>query len=518
MKRVLSIFVLLIILISSLNFVLGVCTDFDGTDIYTKGTITLDGGVELQDYCDGDNIIEYTCEADESKLTSYSCPNGCTDGACIADCDESQTIMRLSSETNAHGQNATIGTYEVDICYGDVFGSDYLGAVGNVCDGKNNILNLSADTNAHADFTGSEFYSVPVCFGNVNSCEYVENGETCDEGQTCVVKMSGITNAHLSTCDSENDYGMICCNGGSSVDAYWADSFNNRISSETEIIVNNSNLKLVLSTGDSSLAGQEVEFTLYEDDFFKDNPIGITLITTIDGNGNAVYDWNISQDEYDLLINSETGEPYDLYFKDNVVVRESNTIDVFIIDMLQQDECVLNSIDQCESYTSSEECLADVCSVADNNPRVTCGQTNTLLNTDGTLIWYDCFCSWNETDGICKSASDVYSDEGTGDELIGTCIETQNTDDDCDDDGFLTYTWIGDWTWATGITPDLTNEDYQNCINDVGQEVTVSCPSYTRLTFISWQNLTIAVVIIFIIYLVIKFTNKNKFISKKNKK
>lgn len=442
-------------------------------------------------------------------------------GVVFADCNEDQLIMRLSSETNAHAQNATIGTYLTSICYNDIFGVDYSKENPRVCDGMNNILSLSGETNAHASFAADETYTIPICFGDLNSCEYLESGD-CPEKKTCIVKISGETNAHLSTCDSVDDYGKVCCARGGDVEpeAYWTNNAGTRIEdgAEVNIVANNTKLKLVLITGDESLANQEVNLTIISTEWV-DEDVDLVFTTTANENGNVVYDWIPTQEEYDLIAEYETWDPpLNLQFQDNLIVQESSVIDVSLVDLLQQDECVLNSIDFCSSYTTPEECSTDVCDVADTSSNVVCGQTNTFLSTEGTLIWNDCSCEWNETENACKPTHDVYSDEGTGDELMGTCTETQITDDDCSDDGFLTYTWTGDWTWADGVTPDIANEDYQNCINDVGDEVTVSCPSYTRLTFVSLQNLAIAVVIIFIIYLILKFVKKNPAKNKKKTK
>ena len=69
----------------------GFCTDSDGgQNYYVKGkTIsTYDGGVDVCDSADKERkrVIEISCESSVNKritLTHYTCPNGCSDGACL---------------------------------------------------------------------------------------------------------------------------------------------------------------------------------------------------------------------------------------------------------------------------------------------------------------------------------------------------------------------------------------------------------------------------------------------------
>lgn len=71
------------------------CTDSDGgINYYTKGEVVvctfyesdLGGGGgcgALVDYCSGDVLTEGYCEGTSSKSVKYTCPYGCTNGACI---------------------------------------------------------------------------------------------------------------------------------------------------------------------------------------------------------------------------------------------------------------------------------------------------------------------------------------------------------------------------------------------------------------------------------------------------
>jgi len=60
------------------------CDDSDGSDIYTKGTVS-DSNDDYTDYCSGGKVVEYTCSGNYAASNSYSCPSGyyCSDGHCI---------------------------------------------------------------------------------------------------------------------------------------------------------------------------------------------------------------------------------------------------------------------------------------------------------------------------------------------------------------------------------------------------------------------------------------------------
>lgn len=58
------------------------CTDSDGAEYYTKGSISTKSGVK-EDHCsDEKTLVEYQCPESE---TSYECPDKCQEGACIYD-------------------------------------------------------------------------------------------------------------------------------------------------------------------------------------------------------------------------------------------------------------------------------------------------------------------------------------------------------------------------------------------------------------------------------------------------
>jgi len=110
----------------------------------------------------------------------------------------SDVILKLSSETNAHGELYNGIAYTTNITYSSVFGSAYTGTNPNTCTGSNTVLKLSAITNAHAEAPTGTAYNTQVCFGNLN-CTYRTGA--CNADEKCVVTLSAATNAHLAGCD-----------------------------------------------------------------------------------------------------------------------------------------------------------------------------------------------------------------------------------------------------------------------------------------------------------------------------
>jgi hypothetical protein len=62
----------------------GTCSDSDGgNSVFTKGVTTTNYGLRNEDVCTSENsLIEYYCV--EENITSYdfTCPEGCSNGAC----------------------------------------------------------------------------------------------------------------------------------------------------------------------------------------------------------------------------------------------------------------------------------------------------------------------------------------------------------------------------------------------------------------------------------------------------
>ncbi|MBS3092218.1 hypothetical protein J4466_02255 [Candidatus Pacearchaeota archaeon] len=122
----------------------------------------------------------------------------------ISACPDNQTILRLSSETNAHAGTDT--NYPVKICYNNIFGKEYIFnniAPLRTCNANNWIVNLSSYNNAHGLIIGG---TTKVCYGDL-SCRNVTG--TCNATEKLIVSLSSSENAHLS---NSSDYPVkICC-------------------------------------------------------------------------------------------------------------------------------------------------------------------------------------------------------------------------------------------------------------------------------------------------------------------
>ena len=61
------------------------CDDSDtGLKYYRQGQVVDSFGGNYTDSCSGDSVVEYSCDSlNHGQPTQYSCPNGCSSGACI---------------------------------------------------------------------------------------------------------------------------------------------------------------------------------------------------------------------------------------------------------------------------------------------------------------------------------------------------------------------------------------------------------------------------------------------------
>ncbi len=120
------------------------CTDSDGgLDYYTKGSVTVctftdtGGGCGgASDSCSGDVLTEGYCENNDSKTIKYTCPYGCSNGACLST-GTTTTIPTTCTDSDS-GKNYYIkGTVK------NQFGSfvDGCSSNGLACPGSNCIEN-----------------------------------------------------------------------------------------------------------------------------------------------------------------------------------------------------------------------------------------------------------------------------------------------------------------------------------------------------------------------------------------
>lgn len=83
------------------------CTDTDGGKYYyVKGAISA-ASEHSEDYCTNSVLYEYYCVNNELQATTYSCPNGCSDGRCIretcSDTDGGVNVDVIGTCTDSRG-------------------------------------------------------------------------------------------------------------------------------------------------------------------------------------------------------------------------------------------------------------------------------------------------------------------------------------------------------------------------------------------------------------------------------
>ncbi len=98
---------------------------------------------------------------------------------------------------------------------------------------------------------------------------------------------------------------------------------------------------------------------------------------------------------------------------------------------------------------------------------------------------------------------------------VGTCIYTQFTDDTCDDDGFLTFTWNTTWVWDAGCDAACQNQSENlalktKCDKDDGLTDSLECPAQIPLPFFNIYSFVATLIIIALIYTAIILSKKKK--------
>ena len=135
----------------------------------------------------------------------------------------------------------------------------------------------------------------------------------------------------------------------------------------------------------------------------------------------------------------------------------------------------------------------ETCDGSDWGPITNCSDFDDF--TGGTLICTDCQFDTS----LCAG--------GIGPK-VGICIYTQSTDDTCDDDEFLTFSWTTEWIWS-GECDATCQSQPQNlalkteCDNDDGLTRSLACPAQIPLPFFNIYSFVAALTIIALIYVIL---------------
>jgi hypothetical protein len=179
----------------------------------------------------------------------------------------------------------------------------------------------------------------------------------------------------------------------------------------------------------------------------------------------------------------------------------------------------------CNNYTTLETCEDFDQEVADRSV------SQPILPEERAI------CEWNITsDEECYGKKLI----SVNDITIGACINIDIPNEDDCEDGALTYSWEEVWQWADANdypseSNCLTaNEITEGCITVEGRwhydpngdsiscggikSNTIPCPAQVKLSFFSWKNLVIALVVIGLVYLSVLELRKNRKKVKKIEK
>lgn len=197
------------------------------------------------------------------------------------------TIFRISSSTNAHGETWNGGgAYGIPILYSDFFGTNNndLATLRQCTPGAGNlVLRLSGNTNAHAQASGqSPAYPIDICYGDL-SC--FSSTSACPGGSTEIVSLNSANNAHLEIATANNYNTRICCSVSSTpqiLSAKWKYVNGQDILADSVVCPN---IFIVASLQTSGIAdGTQIDIQVFDKDGVFDDPIGPALPAFVMGN------------------------------------------------------------------------------------------------------------------------------------------------------------------------------------------------------------------------------------------
>jgi hypothetical protein len=286
--------------------------------------------------------------------------------------------------------------------------------------------------------------------------------------------------------------------------------------------------------------GDNVYFEIYEKDLIFDELIKTVKGTVLNG-GDVRGEWSITQEDLDKARGSALeGELNKFYFKIKDKNNEEHYSNDLELNILEELYCE-SHMGLCANYSSKDTCEKDICSIGvksviANYPNAKCGVNNSAYNNETKCYEYqDCRCIWNNDTDKCGPAYDSIvqsceEDPAVSYLTIGKCSYSETFEDNCDD-GFLTYSYIGNWVWDSknNIYTDPKDNDYTkddvgtwhyNPLDELGERSaekcysssnTISCPAYAQLPFFGIIPFMTTIALIIAIYY---FNHKKKFYKK----
>jgi hypothetical protein len=119
------------------------------------------------------------------------------------DCTNANTLLKLSSRYNAHGELASGSNYDYVVCCDELL-------TPTTCAAEDKLLYLSGVTNAHASIgPANDVYDQSICFSGLSCSTPIIDGGDCPGDENVLLSLSSISNAHISF---GVDYNVkICC-------------------------------------------------------------------------------------------------------------------------------------------------------------------------------------------------------------------------------------------------------------------------------------------------------------------
>jgi hypothetical protein len=170
--------------------------------------------------------------------------------------------------------------------------------------------------------------------------------------------------------------------------------------------------------------------------------------------------------------------------------------------------CEITSRTSCFEYNlSKEDCeynsnFYSANKSVSNSVGISCGEI-IYLNGSKMESVENCKCIWDEEDNTCGVSYDLksvnFEEDLNSVFSIGTCsIFVKNIVDSCSDTGFISRTYVGDWTWDVSNIEEIDPSNQHNNCTIITKSIV--CPAEIELPFFGIIGFILAIGIIFAVY------------------
>ena len=496
----------------------------------------------------------------------------CTFGNEATSCPDVNKILRLSSSTNAHAEapNLASPNYNIGVCYDGLKDCSSIDAGFNCAVDEIELVYLSSGeaqsyTNAHIEGAGlsPQNYNSKICCGidyaalcDLTTAEWqdeevmegadvetIVNGTYCSEIEISFEVFRGTTSCN-SIDGCTNPPNVFFGLGSTSVSGTWnAGPIHDNEYRFVATVVNNPSKTVPSRTPDllvnELICGPIVICSQYESESDCDSNIcEIDVQDSIpsddvdcsdpDINCECIWEDNECKAGWEPPLDSHTECIDNMCVKVNGVgVSECSPVgsSCNIIDpnhnVCLGPACVLELGEGEDQCTGPEQCVGEPewHSICDDNACVQVEGPGVIAclpigpessgcptppETYSICVGQMCALKVGSGESQCEKSVDC-AEDGLS---VGICIYTQFTDDTCDDEGFLTFSWTGEWIWDAGC--DLPSGCQTQADNlalqaqcEEGGEKTVECPAQIPLPFFNIYSFVAALTIIALIYVIL---------------